>query len=61
MTERCPNCDVELTLTLAPPTEPTRAERIAMLNELDPEARGRAWAQEEDRRTLAQLEAERGR
>lgn len=59
MNLRCPCCDVAL--TVAPTaTEPTRAERAAMLDELDPEACGRRWALEEERRTLAQLEAERG-
>ena len=64
MTLRCPCCDVELVADVAlaaAPTEPTRAERIAQLNELDPEACGRRWALEEERRTLAQLEAERDR
>lgn len=60
MNLRCPCCDVELTVALTT-AEPTRAERAAMLNEIDPEACGRRWALDEERRTLAQLEAERDR
>jgi hypothetical protein len=59
---RCPCCDVELTVVaavLAVAPAPTRSERIAQLNELDPEACGRRWALEEEQRTLARLEAER--
>jgi hypothetical protein len=61
VTLRCPCCDAELTayVVLGPTPEPTRAERIAMTNELDPEACGRRWALQEEQRTLARLEAER--
>jgi hypothetical protein len=65
VTLRCPCCDAELTVVAAvlavAPVEPTRAERIAQVNEADPEACGRRWALEHERQLLAELEEERRR
>jgi hypothetical protein len=65
MTLRCPSCHVplvyEVVLGVAPAPTPTRAERIALADELDSEACGRRWALDVEREQLAELEDEQRR
>jgi hypothetical protein len=62
---RCPSCHValvhEVVLAVAPAPTPSRAERIAIANEVDPEACGRRWALDVEREQLAELEDEQRR
>lgn len=60
---RCPACHSELIaeVVLGVATAPTRAERIAVANEADPEACGRRWALDLEQRQLAELEDEQRR